>query len=87
MMIKQVLVKFLTVFLILFSSLFSNLAAADGVASLRDFFNTTNTMRAQFSQVVNDNKGHKVQEVEGTMQLQRPNKFRRSEERRVGKEC
>ena len=76
MMIKQVLVKFLTVFLILFSSLFSNLAAADGVASLRDFFNTTNTMRAQFSQVVNDNKGRKVQEVEGTMQLQRPNKFR-----------
>ena len=76
MMIKQVLVKFLTGFLILFSSLFSNLAAADGVASLRDFFNTTNTMRAQFSQVVYDNKGRKVQEVEGTMQLQRPNKFR-----------
>ncbi len=56
--------------------LFSNLALADGVSSLLDFFNNTNTMRAQFSQVVNDKQGRKEQEVEGTMQLQRPNKFR-----------
>ena len=56
--------------------LLSNSALADGVSSLRDFFNNTTTMRAQFSQVVNDNQGRKVQEVEGTMQLQRPNKFR-----------
>ncbi len=49
---------------------------ADGVSSLRDFFDHTNTMRAKFSQVVNDTQGRKVQEVEGTMQLQRPNKFR-----------
>lgn len=33
-------------------------------------------MRAKFHQVVNDTKGRKVQEVDGTMQLQRPNKFR-----------
>jgi outer membrane lipoprotein carrier protein len=56
--------------------LFANLVLADGVSSLRDFFNNTNSMRAQFSQVVNDKKGRKEQEVEGTMQLQRPNKFR-----------
>jgi outer membrane lipoprotein carrier protein len=55
---------------------FSNFAMADGVSSLRDFFNNTNTMRAQFIQVVNDKQGRKEQEVEGTMQLQRPNKFR-----------
>ncbi len=55
---------------------FANLAMADGVSSLRDFFNNTNTMRAQFIQVVNDKQGRKEQEVEGTMQLQRPNKFR-----------
>ncbi len=55
---------------------FVNLAAADGVSSLRDFFNNTSTMRAQFSQVVNDKQGRKEQEVAGTMQLQRPNKFR-----------
>ena len=54
----------------------SQQALADGVSSLRDFFNNTTTMRAQFSQVVNDKQGRKVQEVEGTMQLQRPNKFR-----------
>jgi outer membrane lipoprotein carrier protein len=54
----------------------SNMAMADGVSSLRDFFNNTNSMRAQFSQVVKDSKGRKEQEVEGTMQLQRPNKFR-----------
>ncbi len=56
--------------------LISQSALADGVSSLRDFFNNTTTMRAQFSQVVNDKQGRKVQEVEGTMQLQRPNKFR-----------
>ena len=56
--------------------LISQSALADGVSSLRDFFNNTATMRAQFSQVVNDNKGRKVQEVDGIMQLQRPNKFR-----------
>ena len=56
--------------------LVSNSAMADGVSSLRDFFNNTATMRAQFSQVVNDKQGRKIQEVNGTMQLQRPNKFR-----------
>jgi outer membrane lipoprotein carrier protein len=55
---------------------FTNLAIADGVSSLRDFFNNTTTMRAKFSQVVNDKQGRKEQEVQGTMQLQRPNKFR-----------
>lgn len=54
----------------------SQQALADGVSSLRDFFNNTTTMRAQFSQMVNDKQGRKIQEVEGTMQLQRPNKFR-----------
>jgi outer membrane lipoprotein carrier protein len=59
-----------------FLMIFANLAVADGVSSLRDFFNNTSSMRAQFSQVVNDKQGRKEQEVEGTMQLQRPNKFR-----------
>ncbi len=49
---------------------------ADGVASLNDFFQNTNAMRAQFSQVVTDTQGRKIQEVQGSMQLQRPNKFR-----------
>lgn len=49
---------------------------ADGITSLHDFFNNTSAMRAQFSQVVTDTKGRKIQEVQGSMQLQRPNKFR-----------
>ena len=56
--------------------LFSNLAIADGVTSLKDFYHHTNAMRAKFHQVVKDNTGAVVQEVEGSMQLQRPNKFR-----------
>ena len=62
--------------LALSAMLFTNMAMADGVSSLLDFFNNTNTMRAQFSQVLNDKQVRKEQEVEGTMQLQRPNKFR-----------
>ncbi len=68
--------KYLFGLLLCFQIAFSNFAMADGVTSLRDFFNNTNTMRAQFSQVVKDKQGRKEQEVEGTMQLQRPNKFR-----------
>ena len=82
MLIKYSFIKQL--FLLVFSVstiAFSESALADGVSSLHDFFNNTQTMRAKFSQMVTDNKGRKVQEVEGTMQLQR------SEERRVGKEC
>ena len=56
--------------------LFNTYAIADGVSNLHDFFSNTSAMRAQFSQVVNDNNGRKLQEVTGTMQLQRPNKFR-----------
>lgn len=59
-----------------FGMLFSGIVLADGVASLQEFFENTNSMRAKFHQVVNDSKGRKVQEVDGTMQLQRPNKFR-----------
>lgn len=52
------------------------MAIADGVSSLRDFYNHTDSMRALFHQVVTDVQGRKEQEVDGVMQLQRPNKFR-----------
>jgi outer membrane lipoprotein carrier protein len=54
----------------------STAAHADGVSSLKDFFLNTQSMRADFKQEVLDKQGRKVQMVEGTMQLQRPNKFR-----------
>ena len=76
-MIKHQFIKYLFLFVFSVSiTAFADGALADGVSSLRDFFNNTNTMRAKFSQVVTDTQGRKVQEVEGTMQLQRPNKFR-----------
>ena len=57
-------------------SLISMTAFADGIQSLRNFYNQTHAMRAGFSQVVTDKQGRKVQEVQGEMQLKRPNKFR-----------
>ncbi len=56
--------------------LFSSAAIADGISSLKDFYHSTNSMRAKFHQVVKDNTNKVVQEVDGTMQLERPNKFR-----------
>lgn len=59
---------------------YAALADAGGVESLNAFFQSTNSMRAQFHQVVSDNQGRKVQEVDGTVQIQRqvngPGKFR-----------
>ena len=63
-------------YLVLLSFLVAQSALADGVLSLREFFSHTQSMKANFHQVVTDKQGRKVQEVSGTMQLQRPNKFR-----------
>lgn len=52
-----------------------NLAHADGIERLKEFFQSTTSMRALFHQTVLDSKGRKVQEVNGSMQLQRPGKF------------
>jgi len=57
-------------------SLISSTAFAGGVKSLKAFYHDTNAMRAKFVQAVTDSQGEVIQEVEGTMQLQRPNKFR-----------
>lgn len=51
-------------------------ANADGMASVKIFYEQTQAMRATFHQVVTDKQGRKVQEVDGEMQLKRPNKFR-----------
>ena len=72
-MIKKQLIKKIVISGLLIAA---QTSFADGVASLHDFFKNTDAMRAQFSQVVTDTKGRKIQEVQGSMQLQRPNKFR-----------
>ena len=63
-------------FLFLIGLLICQAAWADGVSSLLDFFNNTTSMSAKFHQTVLDKQGRKAQEVDGTMMLQRPNKFR-----------
>ena len=52
------------------------LASADGSASLKNFYEKTQALRADFHQIVSDKKGQKIQDVYGQMQLKRPNKFR-----------
>ena len=56
------------------------MANAGGIDSLKAFFQNTQSLKAQFHQVVSDNQGRKVQEVDGTVQIQRqadgPGKFR-----------
>lgn len=49
---------------------------ADGMESVKTFYEKTQSVRANFHQTVTDRQGRKVQEVHGTMQLKRPNKFR-----------
>src|SRR5690606_11855123 len=51
-------------------------AHAAGTQRLTQFFDKTTSLRAQFEQVVTDNRGQKVQEISGTMQVLRPGKFR-----------
>lgn len=52
------------------------IAKADGSSSLKNFYDKTHAMRANFYQLVTDKQGRKIQEVYGQMQLKRPNKFR-----------
>jgi outer membrane lipoprotein carrier protein len=51
-------------------------AHANGVERLKAFFQNTESVSAQFHQTVFDNQGRKMQEVDGSMKLQRPGKFR-----------
>ena len=51
-------------------------AQADGISSLKNFYENTHAFRANFYQLVTDKHGRKVQEVYGQMQLKRPDKFR-----------
>lgn len=54
----------------------SQSALADVMDSVKVFYEQTQSIRANFHQVVTDKLGRKVQDVHGTMQLKRPNKFR-----------
>ena len=51
-------------------------AFADGILDRNAFVNNISSMSSEFSQVVLDKKGLKLQDVEGVMLFKRPNKFR-----------
>jgi len=60
--------------LLFFVNLFSQKALAD--SRLQEFISGTRTLSAQFTQVVTDRTGRKVQESQGSLHLSRPGKFR-----------
>src|SRR5512146_1925386 len=60
---------------LLFSS-FVSIAQASATSSLKSFINDARTVRATFVQTVLDKNGRAVQTGQGTMQFQRPGKFR-----------
>ncbi|HZV61369.1 MAG TPA: outer membrane lipoprotein chaperone LolA [Methylophilaceae bacterium] len=66
----------MTRYLLALITIFPLVCHAGGVEQLHSFFNKTQSVRAHFHQTVVDSQGRKVQEVDGTMQLQRPGKFR-----------
>jgi outer membrane lipoprotein carrier protein len=56
--------------------LLTSLAHAGASDKLRDFINHSQSGQANFTQVVQDKKGKKIQSASGTMQFVRPGKFR-----------
>jgi len=51
-------------------------AQADAIAKLKTFISATHSAQANFTQVVQDQNGKRIQSAAGVMQFQRPGKFR-----------
>src|SRR5256885_16569487 len=75
----------------LFRSASATASWADGLKSLEAFMKNSQAGRAEFTQAVTapskDGQPPRTKNSSGQFEFQRPGKFRRSEERRVGKEC
>ena len=65
-----------SILLLLFSSLISPGTEAAAIDSLKAFIQETRTVRANFSQTLYDKNARTLQESNGTMQFERPEKFR-----------
>ncbi len=72
----KVLTHWLGVLSVCASMAFGSAVQAGGLQQLKQFYQNTQAMTANFHQVVSDRQGRKVQEVEGKMLIQRPNRFR-----------
>lgn len=64
------------IFVMLIGCLMPSLASATAINSLKNFIHDTRTVRANFSQTLYDKSARTVQESKGTMQFERPEKFR-----------
>ncbi len=62
--------------IIILISLIPVLAEATAIASLKNFVQETHTVQASFSQTLYDKSARILQESNGTMQFERPEKFR-----------
>jgi outer membrane lipoprotein carrier protein len=51
-------------------------AGAAGIDKLRQFVESTRSARAEFSQTVLDARGRKIQDARGSMEFERPGRFR-----------
>lgn len=65
-----------TFFLLLFGILVSASVEASAIDSLKAFIQETRTVRANFSQTLYDRNARTLQESNGTLQFERPEKFR-----------
>lgn len=65
-----------TFLLLFFSSLMPAFVEAAAIDSLKAFIQETRTVRANFSQTLYDKNARTLQESKGTMQFERPEKFR-----------
>ena len=65
-----------SILLLLFISLIPSWAEAAAINSLKTFIQETRTVSANFSQTLYDKSARTLQESKGTMQFERPEKFR-----------
>lgn len=65
-----------SIFFLLLSSLMPIEIEAAAIGSLKNFIQETRTVRAHFSQTLYDRNARAIQESSGTMQFERPEKFR-----------
>ena len=65
-----------SIFLLLFSILIPSWVEATAIGSLKTFIQETRTVHANFSQTLYDKNARTLQESNGTMQFERPEKFR-----------
>lgn len=63
-------------FAILMLAVFPLTAQAGAIEKLKTFIAATHSAQASFTQVVQDQNGHRMQSASGVMQFQRPGKFR-----------